>query len=637
MHKFSLILLSIFLAFAAAAQQVENGVPENAYAVATVNSKYFFDLISISEFNQSKIGQALLEKVGKNNNIRYQSVEDFGIDLHGQVYIYSTKTDSIVYYGMCVPLNDAKKLDTLLRGLGTPLNTQNGLRRIELEDKKQIVTWNDKILHLFSGNLQDRFFENEQVAMKYGIKNRKLSDTYDTTVTSPEPPMTDTIDSYWNKADTVAESLDSTDVVMQEDEYNDYSSDHYTDSVNQDSIYDDYYASIAADDSIKSALLNKWLNNEVNRLSITKVTFENKSFKHAVNKKALASVWIRNVDELYNDFLSTVYSAVLGTKTNKFNAGFGSANAHLVVEGNHVKLSGALEVADDQVKRYHRIYNRKMNKKFFKYINEDALAYMGYKVNTQAYLEELPNLMKQYYGSLLGGFKEEIDLGATLFSLVLDEKAIGKVVKGDGVLILNGLKKQEVKYTTYEYDDDYNSIEVEKMKKETLPDFLWMFSSDDTKLMEKLLSIGLSKHAITEESGVYTFKNKKSPFDVHILLKDGIVFIGTSFESLVAVQQGKSKNNLSAKNKAVLKKNSMVLALNASKISKAVNTLDLSDSYGSKALKERLQNLGDFYFTSKGMDGNKMVAEFSGEFPSTHKNALKYILFLIENTAFGGM
>lgn len=634
MNKYSLILLSIFLAFTASAQRIEKNLPKNAYAVATINSKYFFDLISVGEFNQSEIGKALLKKIGKSNNKQFRSVEDFGIDLHAQMYIYSTKSDSIVYYGMLVPLYDAKKLDTLMSDIGTSLHAQKGSRRIDLEDKKQIVTWNDDVLRIFSGDLQDHFFENEEIAAKYGIKNSKLSDTYDTPLEPPAPPITDTVGSYWDETDTLEASSDSSVVTIQEEDYN---SDNYVDSINQDSIYDNYYASIAADDSIKTVLLKKWLNDEVNRLSITKEIFENKSFKQVVNKKALASVWIRNVDELYNDFVPDVYSAFLGKKTNKFSAGFGSANAHLVVEGNQVKLSGALEVADDQAKSYHKIYNRKMNKKFFKYIDNDALVYLGYKVNTQAYLEELPKLTKQYYGSLLSGFKEEMDLGATLFSLVLDEKAIGKVVKGDGVFVLNSVKEREVKYTTYEYDDDYNSVEVEKMKKETLPDFLWMFSSDDMKLIEKLLSIGLSKRAITEEDGIYTFKNKKSPFDMHILLKDGIIFIGTSFESLVDVQQGKSKNNLSVKNKTVLKKNSAVLALNTSKISEAVSTLDLPDSYGSKALKEKLQGLGNFYFTSKGMDGNKMVAEFSGEFPSTHKNALKYILYLIENTAFGNM
>ena len=57
MNKYSLTLLSIFLAFTASAQHIENGVPKNAHAVATINSKYFFDLISVGEFNQSEIGK----------------------------------------------------------------------------------------------------------------------------------------------------------------------------------------------------------------------------------------------------------------------------------------------------------------------------------------------------------------------------------------------------------------------------------------------------------------------------------------------------------------------------------------------------------------------------------------------------
>src|SRR5690606_27181134 len=120
-----------------------------------------------------------------------------------------------------------------------------------------------------------------------------------------------------------------------------------------------------------------------------------------------------------------------------------------------------------------------------------ALGFFSFNLSTEAYIKNLPKIMERYYGSFMPRYSNAISLAATLFDVVLDEKAIGKVFKGDNLFVLNGVTKVDVTYTDYEYDDDYNYTEVEKTKTETIPQFLWMFSSDDTRIFDKLIQIGL--------------------------------------------------------------------------------------------------------------------------------------------------
>src|SRR3546814_11926467 len=98
--------------------------------------------------------------------------------------------------------------------------------------------------------------------------------------------------------------------------------------------------------------------------------------------------------------------------------------------------------------------------------------------------------MKDMYGNLFEQYEADIALGADLVSLLLDEAAIANVAKGDALFVLNGIAEREVPYISYEYDDDYNYMEVEKIKMETIPDFLLMFSSDDVQIYKDRKSDG---------------------------------------------------------------------------------------------------------------------------------------------------
>lgn len=105
-------------------------------------------------------------------------------------------------------------------------------------------------------------------------------------------------------------------------------------------------------------------------------------------------------------------------------------------------------------------------------------------ISTEGYLKQLPALISRWYAPLAGEYADVVTIAATALEIGLDEKSIGKVMKGDHVFFLNDLQKVTKDYVTYEYDDDddYNYKEITKTKDEYVPNFLWMFTSQDQRL-----------------------------------------------------------------------------------------------------------------------------------------------------------
>ncbi len=101
-------------------------------------------------------------------------------------------------------------------------------------------------------------------------------------------------------------------------------------------------------------------------------------------------------------------------------------------------------------------------------------------------------------------YNEELEIASELLSVMMDEKAIAKVVKGDALFLVTDIAQKEYTYKTYEYNDDYDRKEIERTKKETLPEFLFMMSSEDSYIIQRMLNYGVKKGAIKLNNGIYT-------------------------------------------------------------------------------------------------------------------------------------
>jgi len=682
-----LIAFSLLFSFKLAkAQDLVKKIPANAFTVATIKGDNVFKLMFVKDFNESFLGKKLLTETSKSLDKNFTSIEDFGINLEKNMYYFNQLSDSITYNCFLIPLKDATKFESLINEKEKKFKTEGDIRTMILPDSTSIIKWNNNMLYFVTGSIRSSFFADSANSARYGIKEIRYQNNYDdltdsavvavdsTYATTTEPnevvdvvlappppvlskPYTPNIKAYKKKASTKKASskksskkkpakkkpavkkieeineVEITDAPMAEEIDVVDGAEAMTQTGNPDERYDEYQKERAEQDAKKKQLAFIWMNIQADKIFSTNYESieTNKSYTSSLDQKAIAEIWVSSLQDAYNSI-----APEFGTYGKAgIMKGYGSLNAKLFMDKTSFRISTGLELAKEQADSYKKIMDRKLNKKFLKYVDsEKAIGFMGYSIDTKAYLEEFPKLLKQTYGSFLGGkMDEEIELGSDLFSLLLDEEAVSNVVKGDALFVINGLNSKEVTYTTYEYDDDYNRKEVTKTKKETLPDFLFMFSSEDTRLMNKLIKYGINKNYVSTNNGIYKIEEKKSPIDIYFMIKDGIVFFGNSLTEMQSISNNSFNSAISKTHKNLLAKNNFSFLFNAKNLVGKVPDSEIGGEETAKKFNETLGKMGNIYMKSNPIKGNVVSADISAEIPNGHENALKYLFSLIENAA----
>lgn len=665
-----LIAIALFLSFnLAKAQDLVKKIPANAFTVATIKGDNVFKLMFVKDFNESFVGKKLLTETSKSLDKSFTSIEDFGINLEKNMYYFNQLSDSITYNCFLIPIKDAKKFESLIDNKEKKFTQQGDIRTMVLPDSTSIIKWNNNMLYFVTGSIKGSFFADSVKSARYGIKDIRfqsddamvadsaaaaVDSTYVTTdetmVEAVEAPVVEKVTvrkkstAKKNTKKTVGKkkkaSKKKTPLKPQYQYDDDAVATVDTASAMTpvhgivDEQYDTYQQERLEQDAKKKRLAFTWMTTQADQ--IFNGTYEsienNKSYTASLDNKAIAELWVASLQDVYNSI-----APEFGTYGKAgLMKGYGALNAKLFMDDKSFRISTGLELAQEQADAYKKIMNRKLNKNFLKYVNsEKALGFMSYSIDTKAYLEEFPKLLKQTYGSFLGAkMDEEIDLGAELFSLLLDEEAVSKVIKGDALFVINGLNTKDVTYTTYEYDDDYKQKEIVKTKKETLPDFLFMFSSEDQRLINKLIKYGVNKNYVSVENNIYKILEKKSPIDIYFMIKDGIVFFGNSLTEMQGISNNQyNSNKLSKLHKQLLSKNNFSFLFNAKNLVGKVPDSEIGGEETAKKFNSTLEKMGNVYMKSNPIKGRLVSADISAEIPNGHENALKYLFSLIENAA----
>lgn len=667
MKKIFIAFSLLFLSNLINAQDLVKKIPSNAFAVASIKGDNIFKMMFVKDFNESFVGKKLLTETSTSLDKNFTSIEDFGINLDKNMYYFNQLSDSITYHCFLIPLKDASKFESLINSKDSKIKTDGETRTMVLTDSTSVLKWNNNMLYFVTGSIRSTFFADSVNSAKYGIKEiryqNNVDDLTDSSVVAVDSVYTEPVEEIakpakakLQKKTTVKKSAKKSiskkkavkkkvttkpkmveDIAIAESPtnmtiYND-STDSTAINVNSDERYDEYQAERTEQDAKKKHLAFIWMNDQADKIFNTNYESieTNKSYNASLDNKAIAEIWVSSLQDVYNsiapEFGSYGKAGIM--------QGYGSLNTKLFMDKKSFRISTGLELAKEQADSYKKIMNRKLNKNFLKYVDsKKAIAFMSYSIDTKAYLEEFPKLIKQTYGSILGGkMDEEIDLGVDLFSLLLDEEAVSKVVKGDALFVINGLNTKDVTYTDYEYDDDYKQKEVTKTKKETLPDFLFMFSSEDNRLMNKLIKYGINKNYVSVNSNIYKIEEKKSPIDIYFMIKDGIVFFGNSLTEMQSISNNNFNTAISKEHKALLSKNNFSFLFNAKNLVGKVPDSEIGGEETAKKFNETLGKMGNIYIKSNPIKGNMVSADISAEIPNGHENALKYLFSLIENAA----
>jgi len=661
MKKLLFALALLFSGIQNYAQDLVKKIPSNAFTVATIKGDNVFKLMFVKDFNESFVGKKLLTETSKSLDKNFTSIEDFGINLEKNMYYFNQLSDSITYNCFLIPLKDATKFESLINDKEKKFTLDGETRTMIMPDSTSLIKWNNNMMYFVTGSIKSSFFADSVKSAKYGIKDLRyqsddvLTDSATTVVDSTysaEPVVTNLPPlvipekthktpakkkigakkkSGKKKATLKAKKAKRIEEV-QAVETVDYATDSVG-SANYTDQYDGYQKEKAEQDAKTKALTYTWISEQADKIFNTNYESieNNKSYNASLDKSAIAEIWVSSLQDVYNS-ISPEFGSYGKAGLMK---GYGSLTAKLFMDDKSFRISTGLELAKEQADSYKKIMNRKINKKFLSYVNSDkAIGFMGYAIDTKSYLEEFPKLMQQTYGSFLGGrMDEEISLGTDLFTLLLDEEAVSKVVKGDALFIINGLNTRDVSYTTYDYDEDYNQTEVTKTKKETLPDFLFMFSSEDQRLMNKLIKYGINKNRVSVEDNIYKIEEKKSPVDIYFMIKNNIVFFGNSLTEMKSINNNNFHANISKTHKTLLSKNNFSFLFNAKNLVGKVPDQEFGGEETAKKFNETLGKMGNVYMKSNPIKGNMVSADISAEIPNGHENALKYLFTLIENAA----
>ena len=631
----SCLCLSTFMI----AQETASKIPNDAVVVATVKGENLLQLISMDEINESFIGKNILKDINRKNDQNYRSLEDFGLNLNASSHYFHQINDSINYHTFIVPIHNVAKFeDFVQKQTRDETISINGIRTFEKKGH-EAVAWNDTTLIIVKGTLSDRYFEQEEVLERYGLMDEQPY--YYEDVIEVIDEVRDAAES-WDVEDAaeaveevVIEEAVVEEVVNEEFVVKDLESrDEYSEEIIEVNDYynDDYNDIYNSNRTIKTDLKKEWsLQQAINILTqpVSQSIIHNKAYQSSLDRDAEATLWVRDFGMLYDNLLGNMsYGMFTGLNIGGMYSNT-SLVAKLYAENDKMQLTTAYTVNDQWAKSYKRIASKKLNRKFLKYINEDRMVgYMSYAIDTKAALQEYPAMMKTMYGNM-PKYGEEASLAIDLFELLLDEEAVAKVFPGDMLFLLSGISEKEMTYTSYDYDDNYEYTEVEKTRTETVPDFLLMVSSEDSRLLKKLISYGENKKVVNFNNGFFSLKIPKSPLDIHFIIKDDILFMGTSLTEMDKIVNGNFDAKLSKKHRKLMTKSNYTMFLSGKQLAENIPVKEMSNKEMDK-MNYLIRNAADAYITFSKIKGNVIEAEMVIEIPAKEENALKYMFKIME-------
>lgn len=668
------------------AQDLAHKIPADAIAVGSVKGKNLLNLMSMTEFNNSFIGKEILSKLAKKADQPLTTVEDLGFNLSATFYYYHQTNDSVAYNCFLAPVKDAAQIDALYKQTNQKFDIKGNTRYHYNADSTEVARWNGELFFFVTADAKREYFNKPEVKERFGLTDGTSmgADPYavgvDSAVTTsvyngPVQEMTgeemhsaqESVKTPYPVASTpsksgakkklpvkkktnvkkripgkksvavkkkgpvkkvVTEEVTQT-VVVPADDYVQIDTAYADTVVGIDSAFSGGWNTtiFSEDDRKRNAAVAKWTDQMVTAFMEKESKgsiLDNSDFVKSLDAQAEATIWVSGMDKLFNMFMPASLLKGVG-----FLKGYGSGNVKFYLEDQSIRITSSMTFSDEIAAVFKRMHQKKLNKSFLKYVNEDQMiGYLGYAVDTKAYLQEYPKLMSKIYGSV---YSDEIDMAADLFSLVLDEEAIAKVIKGDALFIFNGLSQKEMSYKSYEYNEDnFESKEVTKTKKETLPDFLMMVSSEDTRLLDKLIAYGVKKEVVKKGTGYYELTIPKSPLALYFAIKDHIIFVGTSKIEMDNIVSGRYVSKISARHKKLMLSGNYAAYFSAKKLSGKI-PMEVGGVKNREKTNRVLNALGDIYMQSNPIKGNTVSGQISMDIPANQPNALKYLFSILED------
>ncbi|MGD1849038.1 MAG: DUF4836 family protein [Salibacteraceae bacterium] len=459
---------------------------------------------------------------------------EYGLDLKSKSFFYIEENDSIKAYSVLLSMADEARFSAWLQSAVLPdyweAPTQNN-------DEKSLVLgqfglrWNANRLMVSWLEMSDAYFSEH-----YGG-----GFSFDLSAMLMERLQTD---GSGVENDTL--SLDSLEMARLEAEKPELLKTIEAEkSAEEKSAEDEEEAeelSYSEKRELKSKMENEWLKARLVRpIEVSKQSslLSNDQFLKAQKAKVDIGWWMKFEQESPATSLGAMAFSypMLYSFLKDMRAGAPTQTSFLVFqnfEDDEVVLGMDVYLDRDTYKSYKKTYNNKIDKSFQKYLPADGtVAYYGASINIEALVEATRESFDPVLRLVPNYGKNMVDV-LELADMVVDGDAMYDLWTGDVMLAWTGVKEFETTYISYDYDENFNQVEVVKTKTEKLPSFTALMSTEDDASWERMMKIGAATEVLKDMGGYFRVEEEdlELDFSLFIGVNDGVVIM-TNDEDLL--------------------------------------------------------------------------------------------------------
>ncbi|MCV9930397.1 hypothetical protein OIU83_22245 [Flavobacterium sp. LS1R49] len=515
--------------------------------------------------------------------------------LDQKISVHGNFTDSIPYYQVTIPVKNRNDITQFMQKLHAKKDTDS-LPTATIEnfplyslltaaDKRSSMAWNDNYLVIvgftkkYSSNL---YTPQEEISVG-------------------ETPV-DVTTPYGSE-----KTIDTTTIAT-------------------DNYYTEYEHGRTTFDSLQTIQRNEFIK------SLFEKGFTAPS-SEKINTAADISSWINYnsaMSSFYDTYSSlsqfTIYNKFLPTQKNLGNFIKG-INLDFYFDNGNARVEEVIEYSKPIADIIGKITNRKINKNIFNYFpDKKPLGYMTYHLNTKEALKNIPSLTAEILNNS-ALIKDDITIITDLISTLVDEDATATLFDGDLSLFLNNITKREITTKSFEYDENYEQIEVEKKEKKSIPLFSMVFTSTHPTFGDKLIQLGIRKKMLVQKGNYYEITGTKGEYgDLFIIKDNDVVVIANSHDYF------NSNNGSFIKEvKKELKQNYFLAKLNIPEISNAYSHTTVTKTADIKKIDQFATQFSDVTLqSSKKLIDNKLTFELKLNSLKSNKNIILQTLDFIE-------
>ena len=535
--KTTLLLPCLLWLTGASGQTAMKYVPANADIILTFNLKNLDKKVNLDELQQYDFYQAIIKEMtqtaeleGKEHEKAYfeemmRKPENLGYDVLQPFYFFVKKEGNNTHLALVMKLADKTKYETGLQTMKQEAYFAN------LEEKEgyllwqqgdETFAWNDEVVvNVWTETTYDPYAD-------WGMEEPAYEEDYgeyDDIVI--EEPMEIMEDEPFFEEDTMVEEVPIWEEEIVEE----------TEPVMEESpgIFDIPADELGWNLFEKDAIAADWADKVMKRNFLQPLS-ANERFMSAVAQPSDVHFWM--------DY--SMITEMMG-KNNPVAMGMGSSymqamsmmtgfmeifyadtymSLGLNFENGKMAMNSSMYFNEDMKKLYQGMLDVKFNKKLLRYVKggDQMFGYVYFNYNIEKTIKEGKNLMYKLFDATPQYGEMAADV-MQILGIVIDEEAIGKVMKGDMLLSVSGLQTVEVGTKTYEFDADFNYVEKDTLMMKTLPVVTALASYGSEKDVKKFINLGVHSKVLTQEGNFYKMTVPEMGVEFYLALQKGVLIL----------------------------------------------------------------------------------------------------------------